>query len=70
MLRPYAVPRGATRDEVLELDVPDVARAEVTLDHESLVAAVGIHVPVEHVLDGSTVRQTANGTAARLVAPD
>ena len=59
-----------TRDEVLELDVPDVARALVALDHERLVPAIGIDVPVNDVLDSSAVRQTADGAASGLVAPD
>ena len=44
--------RGASRDEVLELDVPDVARAKVALDHKRLVASVGIDVPTASIRDG------------------
>ena len=62
--------RSAPRNEVLELNVPDVPRALVALDHKRLVSAVSVNVPVEDVLDSSAVRETANGAAARLVAPD
>lgn len=62
--------RGTTRDEVLELDVPDVSGAQVALDHESLITTVGVNVPVKDVLDSSAIRETANGATTRLVAPN
>ena len=42
-----------TRDEVLELDVPDVTRAKVTLDHKRLVTSVGVDVSRGSVRNGA-----------------
>ena len=62
--------RGAARDEVVENYVANVARAKVALDHEHLVASVGVHIAIEDILNGSAVRQAANRATARLVAPN
>ena len=62
--------RGAARDEVVEDYVANVARAKVTLDHERLVASVGVHIAIEDILNGGAVRQAANRATARLVAPN
>ena len=37
--------RRPVREEVVELHVPDVARALVALNHEGLVTAVRVHIP-------------------------
>ena len=62
--------RGAARDEVVEYYIANVAGAKVALDHERLIASVGVYVAVEDILDCGAVRQTADCATAGLVAPN
>ena len=62
--------RCTTTLEVLEQYVPHKPASAVALNHESLVSAVRVYIPVDNILNLCTRAETPDSRAARLVAPN